>query len=295
MRISYRLYRRTKAFIITRRPWGLTWFFCSVLPFAERLFSPRLDVKSERRRSDVFRQIYFLQYSRTNPPFRILTEYSIAKDSDDHRWPHGALHDNSSNELFNQKLYALVRYKPDLKVLDIGCSGGAFVRSVLEDGYTAVGIEGSDISRKLQGGEWGNIPLHLFTADATKPFGVVDQQGTAVHFDVVTAWEVLEHIPKNAIRGVIDNIWSNLLPGGYFIASVPTFPDENPLVNAVYHVTLEPKQWWLEQFQRAGFREIADHIFETRDWVRGHGNGLTNWSADEGDGFHLVLQKPSTD
>jgi SAM-dependent methyltransferase len=293
MRISYRLYRKTKAFIIDHKPWGLTWLFYSALPVAERWLSGRRATETDRARNYLFRQLYFSHYSRQNPPFSLQTEHPLAVDSDDHRWPHGALYDNSSNQLFNQKLYDLVNYKADLKVLDLGCSGGAFVRSLLEDGYTAIGLEGSDISRKLQGGEWGNIPLHLFTADATKPFHFLNASAEKMQFDVVTAWEVLEHIPKSTLPNLIANIRDNLASKGYFIASIPTFPDANPLTNAVYHVTLEAREWWLEQFAAHGLIEVTKHHFETRDWVRGHGIGLTNWSTEEGDGFHLVLQKSS--
>ena len=44
----------------------------------------------------------------------------------------------------NFKLYALFDYRCDFRVMDIGCSGGGFVKSILEDGYTEVDLDGID-------------------------------------------------------------------------------------------------------------------------------------------------------
>ena len=37
----------------------------------------------------------------------------------------------------------------------------------------------------------------------------------------------------------------------------------------------------------------GDQIFTTRDYVRGHGMGLTDWDPADGEGFHLVLKRQS--
>jgi hypothetical protein len=58
----------------------------------------------------------------------------------------------------------------------------------------------------------------------------------------------------------------------------------------VYHVTLHPKEWWIERFAAAGLCEVERHRFETADYVRGHGMGLRDWNPADGDGFHVVLR-----
>jgi len=90
-----------------------------------------------------------------------------------------------------------------------------------------------------------------------------------------------------------DNVARHLAPDGIFVASVDTAPDSNPVTGAVYHVTLQPKAWWLEQFAKSGLVECSHHPFTTRDYVRGHGMGLTDWDPADGEGFHLVLRRAS--
>jgi len=54
-----------------------------------------------------------------------------------------------------------------LKILDMGCSGGGFVRNCLDDGCLAIGLEGSDYSKRHRRAEWRVIPEYLFTCDVT--------------------------------------------------------------------------------------------------------------------------------
>lgn len=290
-RLLYRVYRRLKRAMLEYRPPVLTYCFFAALAQIDRLMSPRRMNRWDELAAQVERSLYFARYSRQSPPFVLHSQKRVAVDSDDHRRPRGTVNDNSSNRRFNLKLYDWLEYKRDLAVLDLGCSGGAFVKSVLNDGYTAIGLEGSDVSQKLGSGEWSAIPLHLFTCDITSPFRLERADGTKMLFDVVTCWEVLEHIPKEKIPVLIRNISDNLRDGGLLIASVDTAPDGNPNLNAVYHLTLEGKAWWLGQFASLGFVSVQQHPFVTRDWVRGNGTGLKDWDPADGEGFHLVMRK----
>ena len=227
----------------------------------------------------------------TQPLFNLQTDYPLAYESVDHLKPRGAIRDNSSNQRFNEALKRLFPSGYRIKLLDLGCAGGGLVRSLLQDEQLAVGLEGSDNPKKYGLGEWLNCPLHLFTCDITKPFRLTDSSGQDFIFDVVTAWEVLEHIPKENLEGLISNISGHLSSGGYFIGSVDLTPDVNPLTGAVYHVTLEPKEWWLEIFEKHGFVELRSHPFAVEDYVRGNATGIKDWDPRAGDGFHLVLQK----
>jgi SAM-dependent methyltransferase len=42
-------------------------------------------------------------------------------------------------------------------------------------------------------------------------------------YDLITAWEVLEHVPFHRLSGVLDSIHRALAPGGFFVFSTPNF------------------------------------------------------------------------
>jgi 2-polyprenyl-3-methyl-5-hydroxy-6-metoxy-1,4-benzoquinol methylase len=289
-RAAYRTFRATKQTFVARKPDALTRAFFRCLAVAERATSGRRFSERDQAERRVWKAQYFQRFG-TEPLFRVASDHPVAVETADHKWPHGTLHDNSTNPRFNLKLYDYFGNRPDLALLDLGCSGGGFVRSVLADGFTAVGLEGSDVSQKLRSAEWDTCPHHLMTADIAAPFQVSTAGGTPVQFHCITAWEVLEHIPGDKLDALLDNIARHLAPDGIFVASVAVFPEANPITGAVYHVSIHPKPWWLERFAAAGLVEAAPHPFETADYVRGHGRGLTNWDPADGDGFHLVMRK----
>ena len=287
-RALYRAYRTLKNRLQGKK--GLpTLVFFRLLRVAEFLLS------ENRRVNPVLDQQWKSDYAKRysgRVPYHLQTEHPVAVGTTDHQLPRGAIRDSTTHPDFNKALRKLmpgIRFR----LLDLGCAGGGLVRSFLEEGVEAVGIEGSDHPRRLGLGEWRRCPHHLFTCDITEPFELQDEFGKKVGFDVVTAWEVLEHIPEKRLPGLILNIARHLSPGGYFIASVDQTPDVDPLTGAVYHQTLQSKNWWLAQFARHGFHELRTHPFRTQDYVRGNAVGIKDWDPAAGDGFHLVLQLDS--
>ena len=93
-------------------------------------------------------------------------ERTLAFDSPDHLCPYGTKIENSTNLHFIEKLNAIARHngKNQFNVLDLGCSGGQFVKDCIDNGFEAAGLEGSDYSLKHQRACWGlnpKKPLHL--------------------------------------------------------------------------------------------------------------------------------------
>ena len=209
-----------------------------------------------------------------DPQITIETDHPIAVDSLDHTHPLGSKIDNSSSWAFNRKLFELIP-ADQVRLLDLGCSGGGFVRSILEAGGFAIGLEGSDYSLKRKRAEWGTIPNHLFTADATKPFVMhncqtaIDQFGQEycppVKFNVVTGWEFWEHIPEADIPAVVENIKQHMEPGAIFVGSISQSVEP-------HHCTAKPKQWWIDLMGDLGLHQVQtweDHF--GKDIVRGLG------------------------
>ena len=204
-----------------------------------------------------------LEVEIPDPQITIETDKPIAVDSLDHTQPLGSRIDNSSSLAFNKKLYELIPAS-EVRLLDLGCSGGGFVRSILEDGGFAIGIDGSDYSLKRKRAEWGTIPSHLFTADVTAPFTLRNCAPDPVKFNVITGWEFWEHIPENKIADVVENIVRHADPDAIFVGSISSNVEP-------HHCTAKPKSWWIERFAQFGIhsdKEYTDH-FGGVDLVRG--------------------------
>jgi len=231
------------------------------------------------------------KFLKKMPKFKLETDFHVASDSDDHKYPHGTMRDNTRWPRFRQKCENLFGNK--LSLLDLGCSGGGLVADFIFSGNPAVGIEGSDFSRLIARAEWARLPQFLFTADITKPFKVTSESGTRPHqFSIVSLWEVLEHIPEDLIPGLLANIHSHLSPLGYCVASVAQVPHSDPVTGAVWHVTLKSREWWYETFNAAGFY-VVEGVFDVTDFPRGNGTFGVDYqtTSDPNRGFHLVVRK----
>jgi len=215
----------------------------------------------------------------------VVTEKPVAQDSPDHVAPWGTKQDNSTNLPFNCKLARWIR-PASLRVLDLGRAGGGFVKSVLDIGCLAVGIEGSDYSKIRARAEWATIPHRLFTADITEPFQVTagrpGEAKTPLRFSVITAWEVIEHIRAKQLSAVFRNFDAHLEPNGVVIMSVS--PRADVVDGVVYHQTVEGRDWWLDQCGQNGFVHHDSAVcYFGEDWVRGEVNAAGS--------FPLVLTR----
>lgn len=286
------LYRRIKAYLCTKRPPIVTPVFFTAIGWMDGRLSGRRQTEGERLNNTLWKVAYFARWP-AGCGCELNTKDPVAYTSDDHLFPRGTILDNSVNPRFNARLYAYLDYRPGLRFLDLGCAGGGLVRSFLADGHFALGLEGSDSSKRLRSGEWDTIPHHLFTCDLTKEFTIVDGGCQVVQFDAITAWEVFEHIAEPDLEGLLARIHRHLRPGGSFVGSIDLLPDGNPLTGAVYHKTLRPKDWWYAQFARCGFEVVLDHPFRAEDMVRGHGMSFKDWYPDDQSAIHVVARRKS--
>lgn len=191
--------------------------------------------------------------------FSIVTEYPIAYQSNDHTHPWGTKRDNFTNKKFINEISE--HFGGKFNFLDLGCSGGQFVVDMMSanGGGASIGLEGSDYSVKHKRANWPKYHnKNLFTCDITKPFDV-QNDGESVKFDLITAWEVLEHIPKSDLDAMFQNIYNHLSEDGIFACSV-SFHSDKP--NGVeLHVTREKPPFWEEVFKRNGFVMVGDGEF----------------------------------
>lgn len=126
-------------------------------------------------------------------------------------------------------------------VLDAGCGSADVVRYFLSKGYDAKGIELSlDVlkthapdllkNKKVSQGSLDKLPYNDNT------------------FDVVFSSEVLEHIPEEDISSVVNEFYR--VSKKYVFLTISLRPSSN--FNK-YHITLKNRNWWENEFLKAGF------------------------------------------
>ena len=230
----------------------------------------------------------------TSGAIKLETEYPVACESNDHIVPHGTIRDDTRYPRF---IHACEMYFKDMDKLafaDLGCSSGGIVLDALLRGHEAVGLEGSDESFRQQRAHWRVIPKNLFTCDVTKPFAL-KKDGIRKEFDVISAWEMLEHIGESDLDILLKNIKEHLKIGGIFVGSIANWDDIDEKTGVNWHVNLHPYEWWSEKFKKFGF-EIITEKFSPHDMARGtynppHCYELPAESYDPKKDFYIVAKK----
>ncbi|MGO5095340.1 glycosyltransferase [Agathobaculum sp. LCP25S3_E8] len=198
----------------------------------------------------------------------LITDYPIAYESLDYLYPHGTIRDNTRYPRFVERCEEILGQKNGLSFLDLGCSGGGMVLEAALRGHISMGLEGSDSSKKEQRAEWRLLGERLQTCDITKQFRLETPNGNLKKFDIISAWEVMEHIAENDLPQMLENIKMHLSNTGYFVASIANWDDIDPETGVNWHVTLHEYQWWVQQFEKAGFA-IRTELFQPIDLARG--------------------------
>ncbi|MFA5022541.1 MAG: class I SAM-dependent methyltransferase [Patescibacteria group bacterium] len=104
--------------------------------------------------------------------------------------------------------------KPEMKVLDVGCSSGHFLYSIKDKVKEVTGIEFNKDDAEFVNKELGIKVYSQPIAETDLP-----QQ----HFDLITAFQVLEHV-QDPINFLVD-LKKYLKPDGYICLEVPNVCD----------------------------------------------------------------------
>lgn len=173
------------------------------------------------------------------------------------------------------------------RTLDIGCATGFLVEVLRERGIDAVG---SDVSAYAVAHPAPGAAGHLFRGDLASGLPFPDRA-----FDLVTALEVLEHLPPDGVPAAVAEI--RRVAAGFVVATIPSLgrnrggpdghlegkvrPDRSAHYRALGedfagpvphedlardaegrpvegHLTIASYGWWTERFEDAGFTRRTD-------------------------------------
>jgi SAM-dependent methyltransferase len=121
------------------------------------------------------------------------------------------------------------------KLLDVGAATGFFVEQANAVGWDAIGVEPSQWAAEYARNELG-VDVRTGTLES--------MEFADASFDVVTLWEVIEHLPDP--RVTLAEIRRILRPGGRLVLSTP---DSRSLA-----ARLSGRRW-------LGWRKVPEHLF----------------------------------
>jgi len=230
-----------------------------------------------------------LQMRESGKEFSIDTQHEFAFNSQDFINPKGSKNDFTRSPSFVGSVNRM--FGRSVSYLDIGCANGGLVNDFLVQGNVAIGIEGSDLGFVTKQDHWKVIPKTLFNADVTKPF-FMKKDSQPCTFDVIGAWEVLEHIQEEDLDVFFENVLNHLSDNSIFMASVAQFPDFDPQTGEAWHVTLKSRDWWFKLFEKNGLSPLP--IPKNFPFPRGWGNPtVPDWDSkiNPNLGFHVFLKR----
>jgi SAM-dependent methyltransferase len=159
-------------------------------------------------------------------------------------------------------------------VLDIGCANGAVLKCLLDKGIAGEGVE---ISRMA-------LDKVLPEVKGRVHFGDLLELRLTGRYDLVLGLDIFEHFNPRQLDAAIEEIFRLLEDGGYLFANIPAFGkdvvfgeifpvaysewDSDSAAGRYFrtipvdgygypkngHLICATTEWWVEQFERAGFR-----------------------------------------
>lgn len=155
---------------------------------------------------------------------------------------------------FEHYLQIIQEYRrPPGELLDVGAATGYFVGLANAAGWQAYGIEPSDEAVQIATAKGLAVRNGILTQDTYPP----------ASFDVVTLWDVLEHIPEP--HGILSTVYRILKPGGVAVFNTP---DSGSLwartMGLRWHLIVPPEH--VNLFSGKSLRvALEKHRFKVRD------------------------------
>jgi len=130
-----------------------------------------------------------------------------------------------------------------MKILDVGCGPGIYVKALKEAGIEAEGVD----------------------LDPLCPYVVMDVfspefKATFKGYDLALSLEVAEHLPEERAEDFVD-VLTSVAPAVLFSAAIPGQGGHG-------HINCQPKQYWIDKFARRNYVVDYDGTDEILAFMR---------------------------
>ena len=158
------------------------------------------------------------------------------------------------------------------KGLDLGSGSGTFIFYLAEH-KSQWDMLASDLATTLT---YFKYPPHI----KTKPLNFLKDPLGTNEYDLISTWEVVEHMEFADFEKLLDKIQTALRPGGIFVFSTPDF--DSPFsqgwdfysVNSPQHLLVFPKSWLINYFSKhpgfelIGIRNETEFLIDHTAWFK---------------------------
>jgi len=124
-------------------------------------------------------------------------------------------------------------------VIDVGCGSGAFAAEFARQGLQAIGLEHSR----------HGVALAQRQGVDCRPFDVARPAAEQIRdtADLVYSFEVAEHVPESLADRFVEFMTC--------LGPLVIFTAAQPGQGGIGHINEQPLEYWVQRFDRAGFRE----------------------------------------
>jgi SAM-dependent methyltransferase len=146
----------------------------------------------------------------------------------------------------------IIKHYAPAKTLDVGCAKGFMVKALYERGVDAYGIDASDYAvSKVPAEVNGRVKLGLAS----------DLTYNSNEFDLVTIFDVLEHIPEELAYPTCAELLR--VSSKWVLVYVVTKYEPDDIDPT--HINIKPREWWEAKFVELGGKICSTNVIYNPD------------------------------